>query len=307
MHVRVLVAAALLAGGCAAHRPPDLADRVAPPDAASLETFVEKVRELSKQAKPRPAHPPVTLEQRDPGLAAAELLATAAPTAANHRLLAEAYVRAGVLDAAYDQYSAAVKLDPSDAASYDGLARIWRDWGFPHLGLVDAYRAIYYAPASAVPQNTLGTLLLNMGQLDNARQAFERALGLDPHAGYVFNNLCYADLMAGDGASAIGWCQRAVEAMPDLTAARNNLALAYAATGNLDAASRAFAAGGDEAAARYNMGIALMATARFDAAALAFDDAAALDPANDLSRVRARQARTLAGSATPEAADARVR
>src|SRR5262249_39916966 len=148
-------------------------------------------------ARPSRSEPP-TVERGDRELAAARAVLAVDPTPANHRRVAEAYVRLRVLDAAYDHFRAAVRLAPSDAAAYDGLARVWRDWGLPHLGLSDAYHAIYYAPSSAVPLNTLGTLLLKMGQLDAARSSFEKALAFDGRAAYVLNNLCYALLLEGN-------------------------------------------------------------------------------------------------------------
>jgi tetratricopeptide (TPR) repeat protein len=91
---------------------------------------------------------------------------------------------------AYDQYTAALRLNSKDAWTYDGRARVWRDWGFAGLGLSDAYHAVYLAPTSPVPQNTLGTLFLKIGLVDEARAAFARALALDPNASYALENLC---------------------------------------------------------------------------------------------------------------------
>ena len=59
--------------------------------------------------------------------------------------MAGEYRRLGVLDLAHAQFTAAVRADPADAASFDALARIWRDWRFPHLGIEDAYRAVQLA------------------------------------------------------------------------------------------------------------------------------------------------------------------
>ena len=100
-----------------------------------------------------------TVEARDPALAAALLQLRLTPSAAQHRAVAGEYQRLGILDAAFDQLTAATRLDPHDAAAYDARARIWREWGYPLMGVADANRAIFYAPTSASAQNTLGTLL----------------------------------------------------------------------------------------------------------------------------------------------------
>jgi tetratricopeptide (TPR) repeat protein len=105
-----------------------------------------------------------------------------ASTPERHRSVAERYRELGILDAAYDHFDRARQLDPTDAAAYEGLARVWRDWGFPRLGLADASRAVYFAPSRATAYNTLGTLLAGVGRQREARRAWNRALALEPRA-----------------------------------------------------------------------------------------------------------------------------
>src|SRR5262245_13835654 len=127
-------------------------------DTNSLSDFMQKIRHLSATARPsRPETP--TLEARDRELAAELKLVASSPTAAHHRNLAEHYRLRGVSDAAYRHFNRALALDPRDADAYEGLARVWRDWGLPHLGLGDAHRATFYAPKSAVAHNTYGTVM----------------------------------------------------------------------------------------------------------------------------------------------------
>jgi tetratricopeptide (TPR) repeat protein len=109
-----------------------------------------------------------------------------------------------------------LRLNPRDAGGYDGLARIWRDWGFPHLGLGDAYRAVYYAPHSAAPFNTLGTILQAMGRGLPARGAYERALRLDSEASYALYNLCRLPVSAEQRDAAASACQLALRLSPRL-------------------------------------------------------------------------------------------
>ena len=95
-----------------------------------------------------------TVESTDAQLAAAVLAAAVSPSPAAYRRVAREYRRVGILDQAHEYFTRAVRLDPADAASYEGLARIWRDWGTPHLGLADAYRAVHYASDSPSAANT---------------------------------------------------------------------------------------------------------------------------------------------------------
>jgi len=257
----------------------------------SLETFIGKVRTISSQPARTSA---TTLEAHDPVLAKALLLLEAAPSAARHRDAADAYLRLGVSDQAHEHLTAAVKLEPRDAASWDQMARIWRDWGFAHLGLSDAHRAVYYAPASPVAHNTLGTILHALGRRNEARIEFERALQLDPAAAYALNNLCYTSTLDGQVRAAVAACQRAIAIQPDLQLARNNLGLAYAVGGSLEDSERAFASGGEQARAHYNMGIVYLARRQHADALKAFEAAQRARPEFGAAAMMARQAWQLA-------------
>ena len=138
-----------------------------------------------------------TVESSDPALARALTRLVLMPSADAHRRVAHEYRRLRIDDAAFDHLRAATKLAPADATAYDELARIWRDWGFPHMGMGDSARAVFYAPRSAVARNTRGTLLAALGQREEARREFEAALALDPGAGFAAENLCRLDRLAG--------------------------------------------------------------------------------------------------------------
>lgn len=165
-----------------------------------------------------------TVETSDPTLSAALLKLLIAATPEAHRIVAERYRELGILDMAHDHFLRASQLDRFDAAAYEGLARIWRDWGFPQLGLAESSRAVYYAPSSASAHNTLGTLLAALGHDGEARREYERAVQLDPRAAYALNNLCYLSFLKGDASRALAECQAALAVDPTLTAARQTLA-----------------------------------------------------------------------------------
>lgn len=286
----VCVLSSTFVGGCALRSPSahDAADRNKN-DEGALSDYIASVQRAMTGARPPRAAVAPRLEERDADLFALRAAVQVAPSAERHRLLAEAYARRGVLDAAFDEFTAAIKLSPKDGPSYEGRARIWRDWGSPQMGLGDAHRAIYRSPSLPGPHNTLGTLLLKLGFLPEARHAFQEALARSPDTGYALNNLCYVTLMEGRALDAIDVCRAALAIDPSAQTARNNLALAYAASGDATAAYREFAHNGDEAAASYNMGIALAAVGRFPDAARAFDTAWRMDPRLTDARDRARQ------------------
>lgn len=263
----------------------------APPQ-PSLEEAIGKVRRLMAEARPPSRDNAArTLEGGDPELAAALALAVAYPTAANYDEVAAIYYQRGLLDRAHDYANRSLRLEPTRAAAHERLARIWRDWNAPHLGLVDAHRAVYYAPKSASARNTLGTILQALGQRDAARREYKAAIALDGTAAYAYNNLCYLSFLEGQNDRAMLECKIALSMVPQLTAARNNLALTYAAAGRPDLARQEFALAAGPAATAYNMGVVYMALKRFDDAAGEFGMAHSMSPPLTEAARRAGHAR----------------
>lgn len=165
-----------------------------------------------------------TVETSDPALSGALKRLSIAETPEAHLVVAERYRDLGILDMAHDHFLRTSQLDGAGAAAYEGLARIWRDWGFPQLGLADASRAVYYAPSSASAHNTLGTLLAALNHRVEARRAYGRAVELEPRAAYALSNLCYLSFLEGETSNALAECRAALAIDPALTAARETLA-----------------------------------------------------------------------------------
>jgi protein O-GlcNAc transferase len=261
---------------------PDSADKAqhdSLPD-ESFEAVISKIRHLAATARPAASKQSgPTIESTDPRLAAALAALLIMPTASAHRQVAAEYVRLRLLDTAYDHYRRATVLDREDGAAYDGLARIWRDWGLPHLGLGDARRAVYFAPWSAEAYNTLGTVLQALGLRPKAQDAYEWALVLDAGAAYALNNLCYLSFVDGNTSRAIELCQRAATLDPSLIAVRHNLALVYAADNRLDLAERELLLADAKSLAYYNLGIIGLARRDYRFALAAFETACDVRPA----------------------------
>jgi tetratricopeptide (TPR) repeat protein len=232
-------------------------------------------------------------ESSDPRLAAALRAAAVGPSAENELGVAREYLRLRILDTAYNYANRSVLQKPRFAAAHEMLARIWRDWGFPELGIGPASRATYFDPASAAAQNTLGTLLDAVGRADQAHHAFARAVQLDARAGWALNNLCFIELRMDRLVEARLHCLAAIDVDPHLTAARNNLALTFVASGDAAGAREAFLATGNAAAAAYNRGIVHMAQREYTGAAEAFEEAIAARPAFTAAKARAHEARML--------------
>jgi len=233
-------------------------------------------------------------ESVDLRLASVLHLAAANPSAENHLRVAREYLRLGILDTAYSSANRALLQKPRFAEAHEVLAQIWRDWGFPGLGIGHASRATYFDPASASAANTLGTLLDALGQPAEARRAFARAVALDTSAPWALNNLCFVELRLGRLIEARSHCEAALDLDPAMTAAGNNLALTFVASGDAAAAGQAFRAAGNPARAAYNRGIVHMASREYTRAAEAFEEAIAVRPAFAAAKARAHEARMLA-------------
>ncbi len=150
-----------------------------------------------------------TLESSSPVLARALAALAASPTSDHYLDVAAAYAQAGVTDRAYDNLTEGLQHDRTNVALHDALARVWREWGFPERALSSAHTAVYYGPRSPEARNTLGTVLWDLGQRDQARRAFATAVALDLQAWYAWRNLCTATLALGPTAEAITVCRRA--------------------------------------------------------------------------------------------------
>ena len=301
-----LVVTSLLLASCASRHPTSLAD-----------SFVEKGEPhlvmgdsthnadnlLDPDAKPPPledlevvrsasfAPAASRLEDSDPELSNALVVAEARPSPAAHRRVAELYQGHGIKDMAYDHLLDAERLDPSDPATQDSIARLWRAWGLEWIGLGAAYRAVGLAPESPEAHNTLGTLLQAVGEPEGAQHAFERGLDLDPTAAYILSNMCYLAMREGDLDEALGLCEAALAIDPTLAAAGNNLALLYFATGRDELAWKALQDAGPIWTATYNLGLAHLARGNHSAAAAAFAATSRAQPNWAEPRHRAKQAR----------------
>jgi tetratricopeptide (TPR) repeat protein len=267
----------------------------APATQAPLSDYVRKIRTLQSKAVTKNSLLP-TIESSDSTLSEALLVLAIRESSEHHRVVAAAYRKAGVLDYAYRHYQRASVLEPCDAASYDGMARIWRDWGMPNLALSEVYRALHCNQKSAEIHNTLGTVLEALGQPANARQAYEHAVALDSRATFALNNLCVLEIDAGHGAAAAPYCERALAIDSTFAAARNNLALVEARSGDVAGAEQRLR-GAMDAVSIYNVGVIRWSEGRYAEAAAAFGQAAAVQPSLAIARQRLVQARQAARAA----------
>ncbi len=266
------------------------------PQPPALSDYVRKVRALQSKAVSKNSLLP-TIESSNPDLSRALLLLSMHESSENHRLAAAAYRKAGVLDFAYRHFQRASLMEPCDAVSYDGMARLWRDWGMPDLALSEVHRAVNCSKKSAEIYNTLGTVLESLGQQAAAERAYQTAVALNPHATFALNNLCYLQMIQGHGPAAARSCEAALAIDPNFAPARNNLALVQARSGDVAGAEKRLRDGSPSGVSLYNIGVLRLTEGRFAEAALVFDQASAAQPSLTIARQRSVQARQAARAA----------
>ncbi|HEX5216243.1 MAG TPA: tetratricopeptide repeat protein [Vicinamibacterales bacterium] len=309
----LLAVVACLAGACASHRSPTLAERFVHQGTPALELPADLGKGAEQVAEPvvstatPPAVPPAerepapvipVAETDDQTLAQALAELKTEPKAVTNRRVAERYLSLHIYDKAVEHFTAALKLDSKDVAASEGLARAWRDWGSPEMALGQAYRALALARNSAQIENTIGTILFALGLNDEAEARFKRAAVLAPAAPHIRANLCYVSTIRGDGVAARAQCDIALALDPGSVIARNNLALLNAAEGDFAAAERAFTtAARNPLEARYNLGIVLLSAGRFADAAAMFAEACRGDLPGVEACEKARYARLRAARA----------
>ncbi len=203
-----------------------------------------------------------------------------------------------MLDYAYRHFQRATVLDSCDAASYDGMARLWRDWGMPDLALSDVYRALHCNGKSAEIYNTIGTILETLGQQPAAERAYQRALALDPRRDVCAQQpLLHRDgegQRTGGGAlvrrsSRVG---RRISRPPGTTLRSSTRGAATS-----PAPRRVCATGAPSGTSLYNVGVLRLSEGRYVDAAAAFDQAAVTQPTLTIARQRSVQARKAARAA----------
>lgn len=233
-----------------------------------------------------------TLEGADPELSTRLRAVRTTPSAQAHRAIADAYLKLGILDAAYQHYTDVIRYAPDDARAHEAVSQIWRGWGYAGLALVSAHRAVWLAPQSPSAHNTLGAALLAAGDVNNAKLRFARAAALAPAHAYPLVNLCLAELRLEHIAEASAQCDLALALDPSNHGALTLKGFILARAGAFPDAHRMFLLAGSTAEAAYRLGQAYAAAGRVDDAVRAFQAALLGDGSKSAARTYLRQLQT---------------
>jgi len=123
----------------------------------------------------------------------------------------------GDLAAALDAYQQAVSLAHRDADYYRYLAdfTLRYQYHLGEVGLAAARQAVVLEPRDPAALDTMGAVLLRLGDLTSAERFLQRALEIDPNYAQAHLDLGLVYALQGDMAPAFGSWQRAATLEPD--------------------------------------------------------------------------------------------
>jgi type IV pilus assembly protein PilF len=167
------------------------------------------------------------------------------------------------------------------------------------LGIVALREAIALDPDNGLYRNALGVVYLDMRQVAEAQQEFERAVAADPTYAEAQHNLGLAHAEQGRFTEAIAQYRKAIAqptyATPEI--AYHNMGIAYLNLGRMGEAEEAFRAAlrldGKLVGSHFGLGTVLSRTGRMEEARAAFRTARDLDPRSPFGQAAAEALRAL--------------
>ena len=177
----------------------------------------------------------------------------------------------------------ATELLPDDAEAHSNLGTILKDLGRLEEAVESCRRALKIRPDYAEAHNNLGNALQGLGLLDDAVASFHQALVINPVFAAAHSNLGAALKDLGRLDDAVASCRRALEINPDLAAAHSNLGNTLKDLGQFDDAvacyRRALEIKPDFADAYRNLGNTLRDLGQLDDAVASYRRSLEIKPA----------------------------
>jgi tetratricopeptide (TPR) repeat protein len=196
--------------------------------------------------------------------------------------------KAGELDRAATLYQRVLKQAPRQPDALHLLGVIRHQQGDQRRALELIAGALAEVGDNAAFRNSLGSVLLAIGRLDEAEAALRQAIAADPTNAQAHNNLGNALMKRGRPSDAVALYERAIALNAGYAEAQSNLGSAWHRLGRLDEAEQALRAvlklAPRHATAWTNLGLVHHDRARYDDALAAYDKALAIDPHHATAR-----------------------
>ena len=163
-----------------------------------------------------------------------------------------------------------------------GLVKLYTQGQFKQAQ-IQASELLKQYPQSIILYNILGSANKSLGKLDDAIEAYKKALSIKPDYAEAYNNMGVTLQEQGKLKEAINAYKKAISIKPDYAEAYNNMGNAFKLQGKLDDAieayNRALSIKPDYADAYNNMGIALKEQGKPEESIEAYNRALFLEPA----------------------------
>jgi tetratricopeptide (TPR) repeat protein len=248
-----------------------------------------------------------------------------------HNQLGIVLDKKGQIDPAFEQFQAAIEVDPRYARAYSNLGFVWQQKGQVAEAIACYQRSLQIEPRFAQAHCNWSDTLIKMGRFDEAMDHCRQALELDPrniaaqiamakllqraerwpeallHAeaaealnprnAEVYNNQGIILRKLGRLPESIACYHKAIELKPDYDEAYNNMANALSQAGQLEEAMasyrRALQINPRLAAVHYNLGSLLLQGGHTAEAIAQFQQTLAIDPGLTAARNGLDQAQRL--------------
>lgn len=188
-----------------------------------------------------------------------------------------------------------------DALHFLGVINHRRGHSDAALGLI--HQAICAMPGEPAPWNNLGNVLVELQRFDEATEAYEKCLALQPNFADALNNLATIHRRRGLLEQSEALCRRVLALQPELAQAWYNLSLTLLEQGRVEdglmANSRAIVLWPRHLQARNAVPRALVHLGRLDEAARLYREWLAADPDNPVIH---HHLAACSGGAAPERA-----
>ena len=194
------------------------------------------------------------------------------------RKLAVTSLRGGNFVEAEKQFKALTKLDSGDGFAWQGLGLSLLSQARPDDAMDALDKAVSLDPKLWKAQNGRGIILNRQGKPDQALTAFENAMKYQRNSAALYNNQGLAYMMTGQLSQAADSFQRALRINPGYVQANNNLALTYFKQGKTEMALPLFERTLGAAKAHNNLGCLLAWKGHYEKAAQMFNSAVEISP-----------------------------